>query len=74
MKKPLPEKILQTDYVQSAFRMPPALRDELRKSAAKHGRSMNAEILARLQATPDQAVIAELAALKKMIQRLLDRD
>ena len=71
-KSPI-KALSQQDYVQSAVRFPPALRDALKAAAAENGRSFNAEVLARLQDDRLDAVMAELAQLKTMMQRLIDR-
>ena len=52
MKKPPQQTESQGNYVSSALRMPSALRDEIKDAGDRNGRSMNAEILARLQAMP----------------------
>lgn len=72
-KSPI-KKVSQENYVQSAVRFPPELRDDLHKAAVRNGRSFNAEILARLQANQLDAVMAELAQLRAMVQRLIDRE
>ena len=74
MTKPPIKKVSQKDYVHSAVRLPPALRDEIRAAAERNGRSVNAEILARLQSGPADAVMIELARLRAMVQQLIDRD
>ena len=40
-----------SEQVQVNFRMPVELRDRIRAEADSHGRSMNAEIIMRLEAT-----------------------
>lgn len=73
MTKP-PAKNIQKDYVQSAVRFPPKLRDELREAAARNDRSFNAEVLARLQSDDRLAVaLAELAEIKGMLRKVLDQ-
>lgn len=42
----------QDDYVKTALRLPPDLHTELKAAADLNQRSLNAEILARLTATP----------------------
>jgi hypothetical protein len=71
-KSPI-KKVLQKDYVQSAVRFPPQLRDQIRAAAEENGRSFNAEVIARLQAEPSQQIMAELADLKAMVRRALDQ-
>jgi len=72
MTKPPEKKLLQKDYVQSAVRFPPHLHAELKASAEKNGRSLNMEILARLEAGPSTQILAEIAELKLMMRKVLD--
>lgn len=58
--------------MQSAVRFPPELRAELQADAERHGRSFNAEVLARIQAAPIEAIMTELAEMKRMLRLLLD--
>lgn len=67
------KKKTQKDYVQSAVRLPRTLRQELKDAAAKNGRTMNAEILYRLQASPLDDLKRQNEELKKMIREVLDR-
>jgi hypothetical protein len=71
-KSPI-KKVLQKDYVQSAVRFPPALRDRLHEEAKANGRSFNAEIIARLQASPSEQILSEIAELKSMLRKVLDQ-
>jgi hypothetical protein len=73
MTKPPVKKVPQKDYVHSAVRFPPELRDELRAAAERNGRSFNAEVLSRLQSSPTDAVLAELAELKRLVRTILDQ-
>jgi len=73
MTKPPINKVSQKDYVHSAVRFPPELRDELRSAAERNGRSFNAEVLSRLHAQPTDAVLAELADLKRLVRQILDQ-
>lgn len=65
-----------TDQVQVNFRMPIELRDRLKEDAFMQNRSMNAEIIARLQSTyrrktPEEAteeVIAYLTGMSRAIR------
>lgn len=72
MTKPPPHKAVQSEYVQSAVRMPRKLRAELQDAAERNGRSMNAEILARLEASPLEQLIKQNAELKLMLREILD--
>jgi hypothetical protein len=53
--------------------MPRELHAEIQATAENNGRSMNAEIVARLQASPLDTVLDELADLKRMMRTLLDQ-
>lgn len=59
--------------MQSAVRMPRALREEIKDAAKRNGRAMNAEILYRLQASPLEDIKRQNEELKKMIREVLDR-
>jgi hypothetical protein len=63
----------QKDFILTSVRLPPGLKDELKESAAVNGRSLNAEVLARLQDSRLDAVMVELAHLRGMVQILIDR-
>jgi predicted HicB family RNase H-like nuclease len=73
MTKPPNKKASQKNYIHSAVRLPQDLNEELKAAAARNGRSMNAEIIARLQASPMDAVMAELTELKRMLRVALDQ-
>jgi predicted HicB family RNase H-like nuclease len=73
MPKPPTKKTLQTDYVKSALRLPPSLHEELVVAAARNGHSLNAEILSRCRADQLDAVMAELADLKRMMRAMMDQ-
>ncbi|MYM31510.1 Arc family DNA-binding protein [Duganella sp. CY15W] len=73
MIKPPAKKLLQKDYIQSAVRFPPKLHAQLKASADENGRSLNTEILARLEAGPSKEVLAEIAELKSMLRKVLDQ-
>jgi transposase len=74
MKTPPVPKPSQQNYVQTALRLPPDLHLELQDAAEKNGRSMNAEIVARLRGIPilehlDKLSrdVAEIKALDRQI-------
>lgn len=73
MKNPPKTRASQKDFVQSAVRFPPALREELHQAAERNGRSFNAEVLARIQSSDTAQIMAELALLRAMVQQLIDR-
>lgn len=45
----IPAMATQDEYVKTAFRLPRDLHADIQASAEQNGRSMNAEIIARLQ-------------------------
>jgi hypothetical protein len=53
--------------------MPRSLREELKDAAERNGRTMNAEILYRLQASPLDELKKQNEELKKLIREVLDR-
>lgn len=64
------------DTYRSQFRLPSDLADKLRAAAEKSNRSMNAEIVARLErsfaeAVPDEQVTA--AVLREELRKLQER-
>ena len=61
MVKISPKKSTQSEYVKTALRLPPDLHAELKDSAEKNGRTMNAEIIARLQQMPVNVQLDNLA-------------
>lgn len=64
----------QDDYVKSSVRMPKDLHAILTKSAAENGRSLNAEILARLSETPVRDKLDSMhALLRKVVEIVKDR-
>lgn len=58
--------------MQSAVRMPRSLRNELKDAAKRNGRTMNAEILARLQASPFDELKQQNEELRKLVRQVLD--
>lgn len=73
MPNPPLQKPKQEPYVQTSLRLPKRLRDELSEAAEINGRSLNAEILARLQASPLEEISRRQVEIKAMIRELLDR-
>ncbi len=51
---------------QFVVRFPDGMRDRLKEAAAANGRSMNAEIIARLSASFDHQIPAELKLIEKL--------
>lgn len=73
MPKPPAKKTTQKHFVQSAIRFPPELREDLKAAADNNGRSFNAEVIARLQASPLEEVLSELADVKALVRKILDQ-
>jgi len=77
MQKPPTFKEKQGDFVKTAVRLPPQLHKELKEAAEMNGRPLNAEIIARLMATPVQEKLDRLASndqeIKTMLRELLDK-
>jgi hypothetical protein len=61
----------------TTVRLPPDLHTEVKEAAAKAGRSMNDEIIIRLQAHSQALALGDIAQqnieLQRMVQRLIDR-
>jgi predicted HicB family RNase H-like nuclease len=70
MTKPPTKRLSQSDFVKTALRLPPDLHSSLQADAERAGRSLNAEILARLQDSGDLA--AELAEIRTTLRKILD--
>lgn len=77
MQKPPSQKPTQQDYIKTALRLPRELHAEIQDAAERQGRTMNAEILARLQAAPITDQLAtqarDIAELKRMVKELLEK-
>lgn len=73
MPKPPIQKATQSDYVQFKVRMRPDLYEMLKSSAEFNGRSLNAEILARLQTNELEEIRTQAGEIKSMLRMLLDR-
>jgi hypothetical protein len=67
----------QDDYLKTALRLPRDLHKQIHQAAEQEGRSMNAEIVARLQASFDyesktgkalNEVLARMAAIEEAIK------
>lgn len=58
---------------QIKLRVPAGMREELKKAAKVNGRSMNAEIIARLERFKAQQSNQQLDRMEKKIDRLVNR-
>jgi hypothetical protein len=72
MTKPPAHKKIQDGYIKSGLRLPPDLHAEVQAAALFHGRTMNAEIIARLRKNPVEKLQRDNAELKKMVREILD--
>lgn len=68
-----PEQPTDKKQFKTVLRLPQELADEIKAVATLHGRSMNAEIIARLQESPMDAVMARMDRLERMMQLILDK-
>lgn len=73
IKNPPTKATVQAEYIRSAMRLPPDLHAEIKDAAKENGRTMNAEIIARLRASPLEAVVRQNKEIQKMLRMLLDR-
>lgn len=73
MRIPPAQETKQRDYVKTALRLPEKLRDELQDAAARNGRSMNAEILARLEMDQLEEIKQQNVEIKAMLRAVLDK-
>lgn len=66
----------QDDYIRTALRLPRDLHAEIQDAAEAAGRTMNAEIIARLSGYPAGATLEQLAKqnvkTQEMIQQIID--
>jgi predicted transcriptional regulator len=64
----------QDDYIKTALRLPRELHAEIKDAAEYHGRSMNAEIISRLESAG--VTLSEIAQqnikTQGMIQQIID--
>lgn len=66
------KKQTQHDYKRLTTRYPPEVYAELQATAARNGRSVNAEIVARIQTDQVAELRKEVVELKAMVRTLLD--
>lgn len=64
----------QDDYIKTALRLPRALHAELHTSAESKGRSLNAELIDRLQGGADQGASALIQVIARQNAELAERD
>lgn len=71
MIKPPVQKPKQTSYVKTAIRMPPSLHEALKEAAKQNDRSLNDEMLARLNTRPFEEMRRQNEELKMMLREVL---
>lgn len=63
----------QDEYIKTALRLPRDLHKEIKEAAEYNGRSMNAEIIARLDSKPKGTTLDDLARQNKDLRALVQR-
>lgn len=72
MKKPPLQKTKARDHVATAVRLPRDLHLDLKLAAEHAGRSLNAEIIARLEASRADSLSADIGEIKANLRKVLD--
>ena len=73
MKNPPKKTSTQQDYVSTALRLPKDLHGELTEAAKENGRSLNAEMLARLRYKPSEVLSKDISEIKSLLRAALDQ-
>lgn len=68
-----PEQHADKKQFKTVLRLPPELADEIKGAAKTNGRSLNNEIIARLQESPLEAVMDRLDRMERMMRLVIDR-
>ncbi|ARP86275.1 Arc family DNA-binding protein [Bordetella genomosp. 9] len=63
-----PRKSKVEEWDQFTLRLPPGMRDSLKELAAKHGRSMNSEILERLERSLSPNASLDLPTVRQVVR------
>lgn len=71
MTKPPVQQPKQTDYVKTAIRLPRSLHEALTEAATQNDRSLNDEMLARLNTSPFEEMKRQNEELKMMLRQVL---
>lgn len=71
MNKPPLQQAKQQDHIKTALRIPPQLHGQLVAAAEQNGHSLNAEMLARLSASPLDELKRQNEELKMMLREVL---
>lgn len=72
MKKPPLQQSRKRDYVATAVRLPRALHLDLKQAAEHAGRSLNAEIVSRLEASRTDSLSTDINEIKSNLRKVLD--
>jgi Arc-like DNA binding domain. len=62
------------DIAPFGLRIPLDLKEQIRRSASDNGRSINSEILARLEASFDPRVDLKAVSTGELVRELVDRN
>lgn len=66
----------ESEYIKTSIYLPPQIREDVKAAAKANGRTMNAEILARVIEAEDRITFKELlrqnAELARMMREMLD--
>lgn len=71
MSTPPIQQPKQQTHIKTAIRVPAGLHQELTAAAERNGRSLNAEMLSRLNASPLDDVKRQNEELKMMLRQVL---
>lgn len=74
MTKPPTKTTGQATPIKRTVRFPPHLLDELTEAAERNAWSFNAEVLHRINTNSLELIQMELADIKAMVQRVIDKD
>lgn len=74
MPTPPRQKPVHIDSVKTSIRIPRLLHKELQAAADNDVRSLNAEILIRLQSSALDDIKQDIAEIKIILRKLLDRE
>lgn len=74
MPKPPIQKTVHTDSIKTSVRIPRELHEQLQAAADRDARSLNAEILVRLQSSPFDEIKRQNEEIKLMLRMLMSRE
>lgn len=67
------KKQTQEDYKRLTTRYPPEVYADLQEAAKRNGRSVNAEVVARVQVDRLSAIEREIKDLRGLVRQVLDQ-